>query len=265
MKSHVQIPASLLNGFANEGYVFCMNCKGEIEKCRTKKCNVEEGYFSDEEEDILNRYETDFGELKKFIIDAYEKGKSKIVFNNRKQVQKAANFFKMCISRNPEFAKVLIDSSIFYNLCSEEKRPSSQSFALFETMSTTNVIEKKWNKKNFCIIRNESVNCSFVIPQNCLYTVKFNNRDGDLIVLPITSKLAIGLLDDDKISKYNDDGEEYICTETIDDTLVNLFNRYAVYQEFASNKEDKYKYVYAEEKKDLEDDRIKETLERIRR
>lgn len=266
MKSHVQIPASLLNGFADkEGNIFCMNCKGEIEKRRTKKCNVEEGYFSDEEEDKLNRYETNFGELKKNIIDAYEKDKSKFVFNYREQEQTAEKFFIMCISRNPEFAKALTDSSIFYNLCSEDKRPSQQSFALVETMAATNVIEKIWDQKSFCIIKNESVNYGFVIPQNCLYTVKFNNQDGYLIVLPITSRLAIGLLDNDKISKYNDGNEEYICTKTIGDNLVNLFNRYAVYQEFASNKEDKYKYVYAKEKKDLEDDKIKETLERIRR
>lgn len=259
MKSHVQIPASLLNGFADKRYVCRLNDKGEIERIAIKKCNIEQNYFSEKEENILNKYEADFGRLKKHIIDAYNKNKYSTVFRDAEQAEIAVNFFKMCIARNPAYIKELATSSILYGCC--DGIFSSQGFAIYATMQNKETFEKMWKKKNFCVIRNESSNVGFVIPQNCIYSVKFNDN-AEMYVLPITNRLAIALLDENKIEKYYVDEEKYYYTHTINNSLVDLFNKCAIYQEFASNKNDKFKCVYAQDRNDLESYSIKEVLGR---
>lgn len=85
-KSHIQIPKSILKAFStfsceitrqengeekpcNSNKVYCLNMDGNIFTNEISKCNVEKDYYTDfVEKNILARFETKFGNLKKISI-----------------------------------------------------------------------------------------------------------------------------------------------------------------------------------------------------
>ncbi len=126
MKSHILLPASIINSFGHKekiisengkinkaNYVYVLKYKkSEIEMTKVIDYGSEEGYFNESIESVLSKkYETPFGDIRKHLIDFSKKKTETIVFT-KEDFQVLKDYLKMLLYRSKYFYNLYCDNSL---------------------------------------------------------------------------------------------------------------------------------------------------------
>ena len=253
VKSHVQIPASILEPFATKhidkynGSVFCvykvyrMNINNEIDTISPKEANKLYGYYSDYYENYIEKYEKAFGEAKQKLIKNVGIGNTFSL--TACDIRSIKDYIELSMFRNPNFARQISLNMILRQFF----QGTDQDLSIDSFNKGKQILDNEY-KDYFVTACFNRTQKNFIIPQNSFYFVVGKNKMIMRIVLPISPKIAILFQHkDDTFFKGN-----AICNLCIDDDdIIDYFNSCAIAQEFGLEKDPSFMYVYAQKEKDL--------------
>lgn len=249
IKNHVQIPKFLLESFCdkNNGYKVCrMNCNQIIDFELPKNCNILANYYSSFiESDILASLESNFGQVKKKILLAIKCGNKLALTEN--DVDIIQWFFLFCLARQPHIADSFHseEETIWFF----DGKTNRDAFIEFADLAKRQLFNDLYPDYRICISVNRTIQ-NFVIPQNCTYNVYQSDEENyPMCVLPISPKIIINLIKID----INKEIKRTVCPIIYIDDLVKIdaFNETAIFSELKSEKDDKFKFIYAHKMQDF--------------
>ncbi|MCF7831996.1 MAG: DUF4238 domain-containing protein [Candidatus Marinimicrobia bacterium] len=229
MKSHVQIPKSILKNFAyksgKDGLVvdyLDLSCN-EIKTEKINKLDTIEGYYSEEfDKRMGEKYETPFGDISKRIRD-FNKNKLDKLSLSERETKTILDFYNNIFFRG----KFALEKANKYSLTSVV-RPIEQEELIILTRE--NLFTGNWVN----IIRNKT-NIDFVIPRNCFYVKKSKSAKKPHYILPITPKSAIILIPKEEIEEFETTKGTRDHYSVDDENTIKTLNEFALEIEKGTN------------------------------
>lgn len=227
VKSHVQIPRSVLNHFVDKyKKIYYVNPeKSIIRSAYPKSYNTEFGYYSPYFEEYLSKIESQLGETAKIISDFANENLETLVLDNI--YSRVRKFIEMALFRNPEFVKKINEQRLKGKI-NGGWRPEQLAYMLSKIH-----IDYLKDMKIFIMVNNTSA--GFVIPKSMFSNIIVGSFNG--MILPLTPKVAILIVPkeyyDIKTKEYGEDS--YIKIEQVD--VLNRINC-AIYNYASVRKED---------------------------
>lgn len=227
VKSHVQIPRSVLNHFVDKyNKIYYVNPEENIIRSSyPKSYNTEFGYYSPYFEEYLGKIESQLGEFAKNISDFSNGTLETLILNDI--YSRVTKFIEMALFRSPEFAKKINEQGLSGKI-NRGLGPEQLALVLRKIR-----IDYLKDMKIFIMVNNTSA--GFVIPRSMFSNITTCSFDG--MIFPVTLKAAILIIPkeyfDIKAKKYGEDS--YIKIEEVD--VLNRINC-VIYNYASFHKED---------------------------
>lgn len=245
IKSHIQAPKSILSRFVNEELkkVFYLDVEnGYIGLCGPGKIGQELGWYSDEIEKILNKnVETPLSGVCNKIL-GFMNGENDILEIRLEDVEIIKRYFITSIGRSEYIDESFSEHWFVKKLETQEKHNLMVDLSL----NVSNIDCHKINELQWGIFHNRT-STNFILPRNCFYTVT-DDESEEMIIMPISPKVAMGLFKDSYCYKYPSFKQERVIVIEEDDT-INYMNSHAFQYEVVMNG----KFAVSPRKKELED------------
>ncbi|MDD4210909.1 MAG: DUF4238 domain-containing protein [Clostridia bacterium] len=247
--THKQVPQLLMRGFQhkivvknNNGInttyaVYCLDLKTkQIKEEKIARLDAELDYYAKPIENHLIGIENKFAKTKEKIAESIKSGKNIEISKYEKDIK---NFLKYCFLRSDQFLK-------------KANEPSRISFLLGRELTHNEVIywgdkddffDKEFKEKFITVMYNKS-NIGFILPKCCFYDIV--KKGENIIVLPISDKIAILLCDKKDLDSHIFEGKVTIKTIN-DDEIIKKLNVLALKAE----KETDNSFVIAKSEKEL--------------
>lgn len=219
--SHIIIPQSFLERFGyktkdGKKITFINIKKMQIESEKIKKYGAEYGYYSKKIEEILNHeFEKEIGEIRRKIHSYIKQNKKIITFPNN-EMECIYNFFSITTYRNPKVLQEFNRKSIVSAISGECTHSQLINMALSE----------KYNIYK-CLKFNLMINFTdidFIINDTLISSIYYDGWN-EIMILPISKKECLTLMDEDYYKKYVVNGRVHaIGIEKESD--VQMINKY---------------------------------------
>jgi hypothetical protein len=243
--SHIQIPKCVLKNFANERKCFYYyDIKQQDDRFKIKKgypnsLNVENGYYSQKVERLLQKYvESPLGEIIKYV-KSNEFSVSPILPSNFREV--ALRYIHSLFARSPHMYNAIEQHSFYLKFINDFTDMEKNDFAV-EIVLEESAKDSLFKDYIFTIFVN-ATNVPFILPICGIYTY------GEFLCVPISHDRAIALINSNS-SRCKDFVKDGRCTnfKIEEETILHQMNRFAIQVEVGFNKQ----YVVSSDKLLLE-------------
>lgn len=248
--SHIQINKALLRNFSHkeidskERRIHYLDLSSNVISTeKITKLGTCPDYYSEEIEEELSKIECKFGPIAKMFRDfGYKKDQ---IIISQQQKNDVIMYITYSILRSNLYYNSVINKASYTNIVCKIMRcnithndilslvkinPASSPFRYYQLFLCDNICDTQ-----------------FVIPRNCIYSISTANALPKLI-LPITPKRAIFLVDEQDAKKYQDEGNKKYFRISSNEVVSDMN-----YQAYLTEKMANNCFVAALRDKELED------------
>ena len=223
INSHIQMPKGVLKKFVNQSnslYYYDITTKA-IKKGTPKSLNTQENYFNADMEEFLNKkIETPFLKVLRYIENHIDND----IFSLPDDfIHSIKEYFNALLARNPKMCDDSIESTSLAKFFLNQ-----QSQHILTVLSALEIIEKQnmFGDYSITFIKNNT-QLPFILPIMGMYSYTTNNGEKK-IILPITEKIAILMIDNNFLTNYVDSTGCRILFEINNQDDIIFYNQYAL-------------------------------------
>lgn len=253
VKSHIQIPKSVLEGFSTKqkitneqglsesiNVVYLMDMDGNISEQNIKDANTQFGYYEDPiEKGYLPIIESAFGEIKAKIKQAVKHRQSGAVdiTLTDEDILAVKKYCALCMVRSEKFVETINSKSLFIDMIANEP----QNTVIYQYARNPEVVDKFFSAHNLSFLTNDT-KINLILPQHGIMILGKEQKTKYDVFVPVAPNLVLLLIEDDVMDNALWKVGRLSAEE------VDKLNKFAIDIEFNNN----HKAIYAKSKQDLE-------------